>query len=131
MDKKYTEATRLLDFKSDVIHQLVSHRNWQQLSSDQKIRAAYEFVRDEIKFGYNSSDDLTASAVLEEGYGQCNTKAILLMALLRSLNIPCRLHGFTIDKKLQKGAITGVFYFLSPRNIIHSWVEVFYEKSWI
>lgn len=25
----------------------------------------------------------------------------------------------------------GVFYLLSPRNIIHSWVEVFYEGKWI
>ena len=30
------------------------------------------------------------------------------MALLRACDIPCRVHGFTIDKKLQKGAMTGL-----------------------
>ena len=38
--------------------------------------------------------------VLADGYGQCNTKGTLFMALLRACNIPCRVHGFTIDKKI-------------------------------
>ncbi len=37
-------------------------------------------------------------------------ESTLLMALLRAVNIPNRLHGFTIDKALQKGAITGIWY---------------------
>jgi hypothetical protein len=45
------------------------------------------------------------------------------MALLRAVGVPCRFHGFTIDKALQKGAITGVAYQLAPRNIIHSWAD--------
>ncbi len=39
---------------------------------------------------------------MKDGYGQCNTKGTLFMALFRSVDIPCRFHGFTIDKKLQK-----------------------------
>ena len=53
------------------------------------------------------------------------------MALLRGVGTPCRFHGFTIDKKLQKGAITGLFYLLAPKNIIHSWVEVYYKGEWL
>lgn len=53
------------------------------------------------------------------------------MALLRGGGIPCRFHGFTIDKALQKGAITGVAYLLAPRSIIHSWVEVWHDGRWI
>jgi hypothetical protein len=64
-------------------------------------------------------------------YGQCNTKSTLLMALLRAVGIPCRFHGFTIDKPLQKGAITGLAYWLAPQRIIHSWVEVNLESRWI
>ena len=71
-----------------------------------------------------------ASEVLADGYGQCNTKAILIMAILRALEIPCRLHGFTIDKRLQKGAIRGLWYVLSPRSIVHTWVELNYKDSW-
>ena len=47
------------------------------------------------------------------------------------IRIACRLHGFTIDKRLQKGAITGLLYILAPRLIIHSWVEVQHDKEWI
>jgi len=71
-------------------------------------------VRDEIAVGYNESDDLIASRVLADGIGQCNTTGTLLMALLRAVGIPCRFHGFTIDKALQKGAITGFAYWLAP-----------------
>jgi hypothetical protein len=52
------------------------------------------------------------------------------MALLRALDIPCRFHGFTIHKALQKGAITGIWYTLAPKEIVHSWVEVLYEGTW-
>lgn len=131
MADQLLQATAILDYDHPAIQGLISGRKWRELPTYERIRAAYEFVRDEINFGYNKSDDLTASQVLQEGFGQCNTKANLLMALLRGLDIPCRLHGFTIDKKLQKGAVTGFFYLLSPRNIIHSWVEVFHEGKWI
>ena len=95
-----------------------------------KVKAIYNFVRDEIKFGYNVSDYIPASQVLKDGYGQCNTKATLLMTLLRAVGIPNRIHEFTIDKALQKGAITGFWYNLSPKNILHSWVEVWVNDQW-
>ena len=41
-----------------------------------------------------------------------------------------RIHGFTIDKKLQKGAMTGLIYYVAPQNIVHSWVEVQYKGHW-
>ncbi|MEE9438693.1 MAG: transglutaminase domain-containing protein, partial [Saprospiraceae bacterium] len=84
----------------------------------------------EIRFGYNKSDNIPASKVLSDGYGQCNTKSTLLMALLRAVGIPNRIHGFTIDKALQKGAITGIWYKLAPKNILHSWVEVLINDKW-
>ena len=52
------------------------------------------------------------------------------MAILRALEIPCRLQGFTIDKRLQKGALRGLWYVLSPRSIVHTWVELNYKDSW-
>ena len=52
------------------------------------------------------------------------------MALLRACNIPCRVHGFAIEKELQKGAMTGIVYKNAPKNIFHSWVEVYFENQW-
>lgn len=125
------EPTLLLNFTHPAIQRLITERGWRELEVYQRIGAIYEFVRDEIEFGYNVRDDLPASQVLADGIGQCNTKGTLLMALLRAVDIPCRFHGFTIDKALQKGAITGLAYYLAPRSIIHSWIEVWFDEEWI
>jgi transglutaminase-like putative cysteine protease len=124
-------ATPLLDIHHPEIESLVASRGWRNLSPYDRIGAVYDFVRNEIAFGYNEGDELPASRVLADGIGQCNTKSTLLMALLRAVGIPCRFHGFTIDKPLQKGAITGLAYWLAPQRIIHSWVEVSLEGRWI
>lgn len=127
---KYLKETKLLDYNNENIQKLIKNRNWKSLNDYQKIEKIYNFIRDEIDFGYNVSDDIPASKILLEGFGQCNTKGILFMALLRAVNIPCRIHGFTINKKLQKGAMTGIVYKLAPEDVIHSWVEVLYKDKW-
>jgi hypothetical protein len=124
-------ATPMLDHGSPSFGALSTARGWAGMEPRERIGAIYTFVRDEIGFGYNASDNLPASAVLADGIGQCNTKGTLLMALLRGNGIPCRLHGFTIDKRLQKGALRGLAYWLAPRNILHSWVEVRFEDRWV
>ena len=126
-----TNPTPLLDFAHPSLQRLVAERGWATLPTSERIGRIYDFVRNEIAFGYNTGDELTASQVLADGYGQCNTKATLFMALLRATGVPCRFHGFTIDKALQKGAITGLAYWLAPRSIIHSWVEVQLDGRWI
>ncbi|WP_151812348.1 transglutaminase-like domain-containing protein [Acinetobacter bereziniae] len=127
---KFLEETKMLNFKDPLIEDLIKQRKWGELNEIDKVINIYNFVRDEIKFGYNSADTIQASQVLNDGYGQCNTKATLLMALLRAEGIATRLHGFTIDKALQKGAIDGIWYKLSPKNILHSWVEVYLDQRW-
>lgn len=124
-------STPLLDFQHPDVERLVADRGWRALPLRDCIGAVYDFVRNEVAFGYNVADDLPASRVLADGIGQCNTKGTLLMALLRAVGVPCRLHGFTIDKALQKGAITGLAYLLAPARIIHSWVEVWFEGRWV
>jgi hypothetical protein len=131
MDERYLKATRLLDYETSAIRMLIDAHGWMRLPTRERIGAVYDFVRDHIGFGYNESDDLPASRVLSDGYGQCNTKTTLLMALLRACGIPCRFHGGTIHKRLQKGVVSGLFYRLAPRDIIHSWVEVLYDGRWV
>lgn len=116
--------TKILDYDHPSIQKLIHKRGWRSLTLEQRKQVIYQFVRDEIKFGYNRNDSISASEVLQDGYGQCNTKGTLLIALFRALDIPCIFHGFYIDKVMQKGAVTGVFYWIAPKEIIHSWVEV-------
>ncbi|MBB5149766.1 transglutaminase-like domain-containing protein [Ureibacillus thermosphaericus] len=127
---KYLQETPMLNYKHFQIQKLIKERGWANVDDFQKIKKIYNFVRDEIAFGYNIDDAISATEVLKDGYGQCNTKGTLFMALLRGVGIPCRMHGFTIDKKLQKGAIPGLIYKLAPQYIIHSWVEVQYKGHW-
>ncbi len=127
---KYLSETPMLNFSDSAIQALIQQHNWCSLSESERIRAIYNYVRDEILFGYNTDDSIPASKVLADGYGQCNTKGTLFMALLRGCGIPCRIHGFTIDKKLQKGAMTGLVYALAPKNVFHSWVDVYLDGIW-
>jgi hypothetical protein len=130
-DAGLTAATPLLDDRHSDIAALIASRGWLGLDESGRIGAAYDFVRNEIAFGYNRADDIPASAVLADGYGQCNTKATLLMALLRALGIPCRLHGFTIRKSLQRGVVPELVYRMAPDDILHSWVEVLHRGEWL
>lgn len=127
---KYIAETHMLDYSATSIQRLIESRKWKELDTFACIKAIYNYVRDEILLGYNVDDNISASEVLADGYGQCNTKGTLFMALLRACNIPCRVHGFTIDKELQKGAMTGIVYRMAPQNVFHSWVEVLLDNTW-
>ncbi len=125
----YLKETKLLNYNNNSMQRLILERGWKSLSEKNKILRIYNFVRDEIKFGFNVDDETPASDVIEDGYGQCNTKGILFMALLRAVGIPCRLHGFAISKGIQKGAITGIWYRMAPDELVHSWVEIHYKNG--
>lgn len=49
-------ATPLLDFDHPTIRDLIAARGWAGLAPFGRIGAAYDFVRDEIAFGYNRDD---------------------------------------------------------------------------
>lgn len=127
---QYMQETTMLDYSNPCIQNLIEIKHWKEQDKFDCLKNIYKFVRDDIAFGYNVDDHIPASQVLEDGYGQCNTKGTLFMALLRACRIPCRVHGFTIDKQLQKGVMSGFIYKSAPHNILHSWVEVYFEHQW-
>lgn len=124
------EETRLLDHSHPRIRKLFKSRGWEDDDAGASARAVYEYVRDEIPFGYNRDEVIPASQVLSEGFGQCNTKGTLLMALLRRCGVPCRFHAFTVDKRLQAGLMPPRLFGRLPDSIIHSWVEARVEGEW-
>ncbi|MFV0395355.1 MAG: transglutaminase-like domain-containing protein, partial [Coprobacillaceae bacterium] len=129
MEINLTE-TYLLDYNHSSIIEVIEKNKWHLLPIKEAIQAVYGYVQNTIIFGYNSDDYIKASKVLKDGYGQCNTKSILLMAFLRRLKIPCRMHGFIVEKNFQKGCLKGLYYKFSPNEIIHGWVEVYYNQTW-
>ncbi len=129
--QNFLQPTALLNFNHPTIKALINDRLWASMPTFDAIGAVYDYVRNDIKFGYNRTDAIAASEVLKDGYGQCNTKAILLMALFRAIGVPTRLHGFTIIKDLQRGVVPEIVYPIAPKNIVHSWVEIFFNDKWI
>ncbi len=127
---QYLQSTRMLDHEHEKIRELIRSKSWCKLDEFRRIQSIYNYVRDEIRFGYNTDDTIPASRVLSDGYGQCNTKTTLFMALLRAAGIPCRAHGFIIDKGLQRGAMPEWVYKLSPSDLVHSWAEVCFNGVW-
>ncbi len=129
--EKYLEETAMLNYNEKEIQQLIHLRKWKELDEFHKIKEIYQFVQNEILFGYNRCDTLNAVQVLADGYGQCNTKATLLMALLRGAGVPCRLHGFEVSKDFQRGVTSELISLLAPKTFVHTWVEVYYQEKWI
>ena len=71
---KYLRETHMLNYSKSSIQELIESRGWKEIEDFERIKSIYNFVRDEILFGYNIDDDISASKVLSDGYGQCNTK---------------------------------------------------------
>ena len=76
----YLKETEILNYSNPTIQSLIKEKKWVELDIIERVKSIYNYVRDDIEFGYNISDNITATEVLEDGYGQCNTKATLLMA---------------------------------------------------
>ena len=122
---------RLSDFDHPVVEETAKRLTQTEATLRGKLKQLFLFVRDDIRFAFPDDGDLVkASDTLSLGYGQCNTKATLLLALCRVIGIPARIHFSLISKDIQKGFFTGLAYWLMPQEISHSWIEVEVDGSW-
>ncbi len=131
--KKYLSETSFIDYSNAKIKEISNAVCSPRSSDKENAIALYLYVRDSIKYdpyavALNKSC-FTASEILKLGKGYCVSKAILLTALLRSVNIPSRL-GFSdvvnhlSSKKLLESMGTNIFYY-------HGYVEVFLNDRWV
>ena len=58
------DPTPLLDFQSGGITDLIQARRWLALPEHDRIGAAYDFVRNEILFGFTCADQIPAPKAL-------------------------------------------------------------------
>lgn len=94
-----------------------------------KLKALYTAIT-KLPLGYNRNDDIPASEVLRDGYGQCNTKTTLLLALARSVGVPCRVHAYRLSKELQRERHSAWLVAFMPRTTLFFWPEFFLDGSW-
>ncbi|MDR2855822.1 MAG: transglutaminase family protein [Methanomicrobiales archaeon] len=122
----YVKSDKYMDFFSESI-QRKADELFASLSDDtEKIKAAYEFVRDEI---YHSGDidsekvTKSASETLEYQEGICIAKSLLLAALLRYGGIPTGL----CYQRLTKYDTPDMGYIIHGLNAVY----LSTEKKWI
>ncbi|MFW5893364.1 MAG: transglutaminase domain-containing protein [Bacillota bacterium] len=123
------KATRMADYRHPDLQALIEREGWLGLATEEKIRAIHAHVRDAVKFGYNATDRLKASDVYKQGYGQCNTKAVLLLALLRAAGVPARLRALDVESGFQKELVPKVFRPFMPKRFLHTQVLVEHEEK--
>jgi hypothetical protein len=61
---QFLKSTDLLNFHHPNLERLVTERKWDSLETYERIGAVYDFVKDEILFGYNGS---STPAVTSDG----------------------------------------------------------------
>jgi transglutaminase-like putative cysteine protease len=126
----FTRPTRYLNYESGPVRRAIEEAtSWIHggASSEQAVaQAIFLFVRDRIKFGFAGGFwDNSASDVVEQGRGYCNTKSTLFVAMLRGAGIPARQVFVDIDAAVLDGVIsTGTPY------VDHSYVEVMLDGEW-
>ncbi|KIT17774.1 transglutaminase-like domain-containing protein [Jannaschia aquimarina] len=122
---------RLADFETDIVATKAASLTADATTTRDKLDRLFRYVRDDIVFGFPPEGDFVkASDTIRFGYGQCNTKATLLLALCKACRIPARIHFSLIRKDIQKGFFTGLAYWLVPDEISHSWIEVEIDGRW-
>lgn len=95
---EYLKHDGVIDYENGAIAELADKLFKKTNNEVEFIKAAYEFVRDNISHSADINEDAvtcTASEVLKAGHGICFAKSHLLAALLRCKSVPS---GFCYQK---------------------------------
>lgn len=126
-----TEIKNLADYDNPIVKNKAIRLTKCCEKVEDKIAALFYYVRDDIKFQLPVElDFVPASRTIKYGYGVCNNKTILFLALCKAIGIESRIHFSLIDKSIQRGLIRGFFYWIIPQKISHSWLEVKINNTW-
>ena len=93
--------------------------------------ALHDYVRESVKFGFNDYfDAATPEYTIAFGFGHCNPKSRLMAALFREAGLDSYQHFVVIPKDILKGAIPASRYWMIPKELSHSYVEVNVDGIW-
>ena len=97
---KYLQATKLINSNHFEIVQKTNELTSASDIPEEKARALFYFVRDQIRYVFHADSDekfYDAASILEKGRGFCTQKSILFCALARACEIPAGIHFYDID----------------------------------
>lgn len=130
-DDLLQDPDKIFNTNDPSIQELIKDRNWLNLIDRNKITRIYDFVKNDIVFGFSKKPLLSASQVLSEGRGYALTKSILLKTLLDACGVLCRFHAFKVKKELYRGLASPMSYNMLPEHLMSAWIEIFYDNQWL
>ena len=122
---------RLSDSDHPLVRQTALRLTEASLEVRDKLLKLFLYGHDGIAFrAPENGDYVKASETIRLGYGQCNTKATLSLALCTAIGLPTRILFSLIKRNIQKGYFTGIAYWLMLRETSRSWIEVEIDGQW-
>lgn len=130
---QYLEATYYFDFEHELIQELIAEFNDESISDKDKAIGLYEKVRDGWMYDpYTislSPEKMRASYIASRTSGHCIEKSVVLIAGLRALNIPARLH---LGKVRNHIAVERIIDRIGSDELTpHGMVSVFLNGEWL
>lgn len=124
----YLLASEYVDFDKKIIQDKIKELFCTSIDEVEKVRIAFEYVRDEISHSWDIQSERvtrTASEVLVYKEGICYAKSMLLAALLRCQGIPT---GFCYQR-VSLGDTPGTGYAIHALNAvflssINKWIRI-------
>lgn len=129
----YLESTYFFDFENEIIQKLISPYKDKLISDKEKTIEMYKIVRDNWRYDpfsiSLSKKNYRASAIANKSTGNCVEKSILLIACLRGLGIPARLHLGKVKNHIAVDRLTEKFGTneLTP----HGMVSAYLNDKWL
>jgi transglutaminase-like putative cysteine protease len=130
---EYLDSTYYFDFENELVQKLISEFKNDTLSDKEKTIGIYTRVRDNWKYDpYSislSKEKYKSSHIAEKRSGNCVEKSILLIACLRALGIPARLHLGKVKNHIAVERLTEKFG--SNELTPHGMVNVHLDNKWL
>ena len=122
----WLSSTRLLDLDNPKLRIQAMRLTQLADTSTQKVVAIHAFVKS-LPFGCVAAfTHVLAADVLRSRRGDCHTKGVLFVALLRCVGLPARLRFVSLSSDFLRGIIS-----LPKMNVVHAIGEVFLDGRWI
>jgi len=130
---KYLESTYYFDYEIESVQKLISEYKNTTLSDKEKTIGMYTKVRDNWKYDpYSislSKEKYKSSHIANKQSGNCVEKSIILIACLRALGIPARLHLGKVKNHIAVERLTEKFG--SNELTPHGMVNVHLDNKWL
>jgi Transglutaminase-like superfamily len=123
---RWLRETEQLDITTPKLRTRMLSLTQLQLTDRDKAVAIHDFVKS-LPFGViTDQTEHTASDVLKIGHGDCFSKGMLMVALLRCAGVPARLRFVSLPMHFLRGLIDA-----GDSSIVHALAEVWIEGNWV